>query len=371
MSEWKRLGFLGSYSIPLIILLGYYVPSSPMTFLTAPYAYLIIPLVDYLIGKDRNNVLKKDFDRLLNDKFFDFLVYSHVYIQFFLLFWGAYILSSTSLNIHQIIGICVSQGIYSGTIINVAHELGHRKNKWAVWHAKAALVSVFYHHFFIEHNRGHHVRVATPEDPATSRKNESLYGFWWRSITGSFVSALEIQKSLLQKKGIRFWSLSNSFLTGFLATPIIFIFITLIVWLITGQINQLVPLFLIVQALMAVLLLEAVNYIEHYGMLRKKLPNGRYEKVNPLHSWNANHFYSNLLLFNLQRHSDHHAYASRPYQVLRHFDQSPQLPLGYPLMIIMSLVPPLWFFVMNKKLEDWRETSINESTIQELVRNLA
>ncbi|WP_304233076.1 alkane 1-monooxygenase [Jiulongibacter sediminis] len=371
MSYWKKIGFLASFSIPFLILSGFYVPEQPITFLSAPYAYLVIPVIDYLLGKDRNNVFKENFEELVNERYFDILVYAHVYIQYFLLGWGLYVLSSYDLSNHQIIGLIVGQGIYSGTIINVAHELGHRKSKWAQWHARVALVSVWYHHFTIEHNRGHHVRVATPEDPATSRYNETLYHFWWRSITGSFRSAWQIQSCLLQKEGKTVWSFKNPMLIGFLATPTLFTVALLLVNYFSGSIVHGQFQFLFIQALVAILLLEAVNYIEHYGMLRQKLANGRYEKVNPLHSWNANHFFSNLILFNLQRHSDHHAYASRPYQVLRHFDESPQMPFGYPLMIIMSLFPPLWFKVMNQKLEKWKEGAADADFIQSVVRGYA
>ncbi|MGR3810602.1 alkane 1-monooxygenase [Jiulongibacter sp. NS-SX5] len=371
MSVWKKIGFVFSFSIPVLILAGFYLPDQPITFLSAPFSYFVIPLVDYLIGKDQNNVIKDEFDGLIQNKYFDFLVYSHVYLQFFLLGWGLYVLSNYQLTNLQIHGIIVSQAIYSSTIINVAHELGHRPGKWARLHARLALITVFYHHFTIEHNRGHHVRVATPEDPATSRKNETVYAFWFRSITGTFKSAWEIQADLLRKKNIKVWSFRNPMLVGFLATPILFAIVLGAIYHVKGTILNGPLQFLVIQAIVAVLLLEAVNYIEHYGMLRKKLPNGRYEKVNPLHSWNANHFFSNLILFNLQRHSDHHAYASRPYQVLRHFEASPQMPFGYPLMIIMSTIPPLWFAVMNRRLEQWQNKEVSKEEIRLMVKEFA
>lgn len=359
---------MASFSIPFLILAGFYVPAEPITYLTAPYAYFVVPLIDLLIGKDRNNVIKADFDHLVSDRYFDILVYMHVYLQYALLVWGVYIFSTHELSLHQQIGLMVSQGIYSATIINVAHELGHRNSPIAIWYAKAALVSVFYHHFIIEHNRGHHVRVATPEDPATARKNENLYAFWWRSITGSFASAWNIQKKL-NSSDTPFYR--NPMLIGLLASPFLYLTFFGTAGLIFQTWKPGILAFLLIQALIAILLLEVVNYIEHYGMLRRKLENGRYEKVNPLHSWNANHFFSNLILFNLQRHSDHHAYASRPYQVLRHFDQSPQLPLGYPLMIIMALFPPVWFTVMNKKLDNWKAQSVDSSYIKQVIQEFA
>jgi alkane 1-monooxygenase len=370
MSFSKKIGFLCSYAIPLLILLGYYLPSSPITFLAAPFTYVFVPFIDFVLGKDKNNVLKEEFDDLVSQKYFDFLVYSHVYIQYFLLFWACYILSTAELSQYQTIGLFVSQGIYSGTIINVAHELGHRKSKIAEWHSKIALISVFYYHFYVEHNRGHHVHVATPNDPATAHKNQTIYAFWFQSVIGSFKSAWEIGKTQNERIGVSLF-LRNQVLWGFMASIILFVFILFVFSQYFGSDVLLLTKFLFVQSIMAFLLLETVNYVEHYGIQRREIAPNKYEKVNPLHSWNANHFYSNLLLFNLQRHSDHHAYATRPYQVLRHFEESPQLPFGYPLMIIMALFPPLWFSVMNKKLETWQSNAYNADYIKHVVQQLA
>ena len=319
MSDIKKIGFLFSYTLPVLILAGYYLPAEPFTYLVLPFTYALVPLIDLAIGKDKNNVLKGDFDGLLENRYFDFLVYSHVYIQYFLLGWTCYVLSADSLTSFQLLGLFVSQGIYSGTIINVAHELGHRKSSLARIHSKVALISVCYYHFIVEHNRGHHVHVATPKDPATSKKNQTIYGFWIQTVFGSFKSAWNIEKE--QNDGVgkdKWWQ--NQVLWGLLASVALFVVLTTVFVLFFNVDFCLILRFLLIQAFIAFLLLETVNYVEHYGIQRIEIGPGRYEKVNPLHSWNANHFYSNLLLFNLQRHSDHHAYASRPYQVLRDFD---------------------------------------------------
>jgi alkane 1-monooxygenase len=369
MGITKKLGFLFSYSIPLLILLGYYLPDSPITFLTAPYAYLLVPIIDIVLGNDRNNVIKEDFDSLLHQKYFNFLVYSHVYIQYFLLAWGCYVLSIAELTGFQTFGIFVSQGIYSGTIINVAHELGHRKSKLAEWHSKLALISVVYYHFYVEHNKGHHVHVATPKDPATAIKNQNIYAFWFQAVVGSFRSAWQIEKIQNERIG-ESSRLSNQVLWGLVSSLVLFALLIGVFTQYFGAEALLTVKFLLVQSVMAILLLETVNYVEHYGIQRREISPNRYEKVNPLHSWNANHFFSNLLLFNLQRHSDHHAYASRPYQVLRHFDESPQLPFGYPLMVLMALFPPLWFVIMNKKLESWQLNAYDSEHIKHVIRQL-
>jgi alkane 1-monooxygenase len=216
------------------------------------------------------------------------------------------------------------------------------------------LMTVCYMHFFIEHNRGHHVRVATPDDPATSRFGETFYSFWWRSVKDGFLSAIHLEEERLQKKGVPFWSFQNQMIQ-FVLVPILFVGVfTLVFSFIQNRLTWEVPLFFFVQGFFAFSLLELVNYIEHYGMSRKQLPNGRYEKVTPLHSWNASHIVSNFLLFQLQRHSDHHAFAYKRYQVLNHYDESPQLPQGYSAMIILALFPPLWFKVMDRRLEEWK-----------------
>jgi alkane 1-monooxygenase len=244
--------------------------------------------------------------------------------------------------------------VTGGIGITVAHELGHRSEKIEQRYSKILLMTVCYMHFFIEHNRGHHVRVATPDDPATSRKGESFYGFWWRSVTQGYLSAWHLELERLKKKGQGFWSLSNQMI-WFQFFPIAFIvFFFGLFSFIQGRWVWEVPAFFFVQSFLAFSLLELVNYLEHYGMERAKLPSGQYEKVTPIHSWNASQLVSNFLLFQLQRHSDHHAYAHKRYQVLDHNEASPQLPAGYSAMIILACIPPLWFAVMDSRLSDWQ-----------------
>lgn len=371
MSVLKKIGFLGAYSLPLVMLLSYYFGGASWTFSTVIYGYVCIPLLDELIGKDTQNIQKAAFQEVINDWYFDVLIYSHIWIQYSLIGWMGYILTFEDLLPWQQLGLILSQGIYASTIINVAHELGHRHSLVAQWHAKAGLISVMYFHFIIEHNRGHHVHVATPIDPATSKKNQTIFGFWRQSLIGSFLSAWRIQKTLLTKKGQLVWSLHNSMIWGSIAPLFLAIGLFTTFSLLSNTTQWIVLVAFFAQAVIAVLSLECVNYIEHYGIVRREISPGKFERVNPLHSWNANHFYSNLLLFHLQRHSDHHAFASRPYQVLRHFDESPQLPFGYPVMILMSLIPPLFFKVMNRRLEHWQQLAYDAEHIKVVVKQFA
>ena len=371
MSIQKKIGFIGAYSIPFFILLSFYLDGPYWAFMPAIYTYFFVPILDEIIGKDAQNVQKEEFEGLIKDKYFDFLVYSHVWIHFFVLLFVTVQISSHNFSNIQILGFVLSQGIYASSIINVSHELGHRNHPLAIIHARLALMSVCYHHFIVEHNRGHHVHVATPNDPATSKKDQTVFEFWIQTLIGSFKSAWNIEKRLLQKKKIKTWSVKNEVLQGVFGSLTIALFLFAIVSLYRNDFTWIVLIHFFGQSLVAILSLECVNYIEHYGIVRNEISEGKYEKVNPLHSWNANHFYSNLLLFHLQRHSDHHAYASRPYQVLRHFDESPQLPFGYPVMILISLFPPLWFRVMNPKLEQWKSKAIDSEQIKNIVRQFA
>lgn len=350
MSIQKKIGFLGAYSIPFFILLSFYLEGTYWAFMPVVYTYFFVPIIDEIIGKDAQNVQKQEFEGLIKDKYFDFLVYSHVWIHFFILVYVAIQISSHHFSNIQILGFVLSQGVYASSIINVSHELGHRNHPLAIIHARVALMFVCYHHFIIEHNRGHHVHVATPNDPATSKKGQTVFDFWIQSLFGSFKSAWNIEKRLLQKKDIKTWSLKNEVIQGILGSFVMAILMFSLISLYRNELSWIVLIHFFGQSMVAILSLECVNYIEHYGIVRNEISEGKYEKVNPLHSWNANHFYSNLLLFHLQRHSDHHTYGARPYQILRHIDSSPQLPSGYLGMMILALFPPLWRRVMDKRV---------------------
>jgi len=243
------------------------------------------------------------------------------------------------------LGLVVCSGILFGAVgINVAHELGHRRNKLVRSMGQALLLPSFYMHFTIEHNRGHHRWMATPEDPATARQGELLYAFWFRSTIGGWLSAWRIEARRLRGKGI--WQhIQDNQMLHVQA-------IQLVAALAVGfGLGWMVLLGWVSAAIVGFLLLETVNYVEHYGMLRKKGPDGRYERVTRQHSWTSDHPVSRALLFELPRHADHHAHAGRPYGSLRHFDDAPQLPTGYAGMVLLALVPPLYFRVMDKAVE--------------------
>lgn len=359
-SAFRKIGFLSAFLLPLLLVVGYYA-GGVFLWSIHLFVFVLIPLMDYVLAKDQSNVPRGLVSQVSQEKFYKWVTYGWVYVQYLILFWALYLIAIYSLTPEEWVALVTGLALITGGIgITVAHELGHKTDPLEQFYAKAILLTVSYQHFFIEHNRGHHVRVATPEDPATSRFGESFYAFWWRSVTQGYLSAWDLEQDRLAKKKLNPWSLSNKMLV-FHLTSVLFVLVLFLgfSWL-AGRWTWEVPVFFIFQSILAFSLLEAVNYLEHYGMERKKLPNGRYEQVTALHSWNASELVSNFFLFQLQRHSDHHWYASKRYQVLDHHPESPQLPAGYSAMILVAMIPPLWFSIMNPRLAQWKnaQTSV-------------
>lgn len=358
MKGIKKIGFYAAFILPILLIGGYYLGGIGFSFIHI-FVFVLVPIMDYLIGKDKNNVAQQDISEVSKEQFYRFVTFIWVYVQVAVLVWGFYIVATASFSLGEWLWFTSGMALVTGGIgITVAHELGHKADKSEQLYAKILLMTVCYMHFFIEHNRGHHVRVATAEDPATSRRGEQFYAFWWRSVKDGYLSALDLEKTRLNKLNKAFWSFDNQMVL-FILAPLIFVGIfTLGFSLFLDRAVWEVPVFFFGQSILGFTLLELVNYIEHYGMERKILPNGRYENVTPLHSWNASQLVSNFLLFQLQRHSDHHAFAFKRYQVLDHHEESPQLPQGYSAMIILALFPPLWFRVMDKRLDVWKNKEV-------------
>ena len=351
----KKIGFFSALILPALLFLGMQW-GGPFLWMIHIFVFLLVPLMDYLIQKDKANVPTAEVSESMKAQFYKLITFVWVYVQLAVLIWGFYVVSTQELSMISWIAFATGMALITGGIgITVAHELGHRTEKIEQTYSKILLMTVCYMHFFIEHNRGHHVRVATPEDPATSRKGETFYAFWWRSVTQGYLSSWHLEAERLKKKGQSLWSLSNQMI-WFQILPLVFIsfFFGLFSYL-GGRLVWEVPVFFFIQSILGFSLLELVNYLEHYGMQRKRLPSGQYEKVTPLHSWNASQLVSNFLLFQLQRHSDHHASAHKRYQVLDHNEDSPQLPAGYSAMIILAFIPPLWFAVMDPRLAEWQK----------------
>jgi alkane 1-monooxygenase len=314
---------------------------------------VLLPLVDTLVGRYTANADAAQAARLQQHQFwFDLPLYVYCIFHIALVVWGAWLAAQLS-GIAWLL-MALSVGIVTGAQgITIAHELGHRRGAAHRFLSQMLLVWVSYGHFYIEHNRGHHVRVATAEDPATSRLGESYYRFWWRTVTGSFASAWTLELQRLARRNLSVWHPSNRFLQ-------LLTYSAAIAGVLTVLFGPWALLFFIVQSTVAFSLLEAVNYVEHYGLTREKQANQRFERVRPVHSWNDAHAISNAYLFNLQRHSDHHANPSTPYPQLVHHAQAPQLPAGYATMVKLALLPPLWFKVMNPRVLAWQQARAQE-----------
>jgi alkane 1-monooxygenase len=261
----------------------------------------------------------------------------------------------------QSLGLATSVGLVAGIAINTAHELGHKRPAVERWLSKVALAQSAYGHFQLEHNRGHHTKVSTPEDPASARLGESFWEFLPRTVIGSLRSAVRLEREREARLGQRFWSPRNELLNAWAMTVVLFG--GLLAWF-----GWSIAPWLVLQAVLGFSLLEVVNYIEHYGLLRQRRDDGRYERCRPEHSWNASNVVSNLLLFQLQRHSDHHAFPTRRYQVLRHFDDVPQLPTGYAGMITLAVIPPVWRRVMDHRVVGFYDGDVTRANIHPRVR---
>lgn len=343
MKKFADLKYLLAYLLPLTGALGIYL-GGVWSFGAFYFSFLLIPLVELITPARGGNVDPEDEQERSESRFFDLLLYGNLPVLLGLIAYGLHVATSSDLTSLEIIGMVFNLGTLVGTLgINVGHELGHRTEKFDQYVAQTLLTTGLYNHFFIEHNRGHHKNVSTPEDPATSRRGETIYAFWLRSTFDGYRGAWRLESERLRRAGLAFWSWDNLMLRFTLAK---FGYLA-VVFLFFGLTGLIMAIFI---AIVGFLLLESVNYIEHYGLMRKKLPNGRYEAVSPRHSWNSDHEVGRIVLYELTRHSDHHFRATRKYQVLRNFESSPELPLGYPGSILLSLVPPLWFRVMHKRI---------------------
>ena len=346
--DHKRPLWLLSLFVPILGLIGpalYLLvsPSELWLWLSPLFFYFGIPLLDALIGEDPSNPPESEVPALEADPYYRWITYLLVPVL-----WASFIaicvfVASQPLSATGLLAMIINTGGGLGFAINLGHEMGHKKITLERWLAKLALAPACYGHFYIEHNRGHHRDVATPVDPASSRMGESIYRFVLREMPGGFRRAWQLERERLARCGKSPWSLDNEVLQPALISLALYgALVAALGW-------QILP-FLLLSAFWGAFQLTSANYLEHYGLLRRKLENGRYEVCQPHHSWNSNHLFSNWALFHLQRHSDHHAHPTRRYQSLRNFPDLPRLPSGYFGMYLLAYVPPLWFRLMNPRL---------------------
>ena len=335
--------YFAAYTIPLSAYIGF-LQGGGWIFLTPVYAFLAIPMLEFLMPQDASNLPEKTRSTEEVNPLYDIMLYANLLIVYGLVWMAGSALVSGPFAFYEYVGLVLSLGIVLGTNgINVGHELGHRQNSRERYLGKLLLLPSLYMHFYIEHNFGHHLHAATREDPATARYNQSVYHFWGTSVVRQYVSAWKIQRDLLKRGGRGFLSVYNDM---FWYLPIQAAYLGVLFFLFGGFAAAL----LAGAGVVGFLLLETVNYIEHYGLLRRKLPSGRYERVREVHSWNSNHIMGRIILYELTRHSDHHFKSSKKYQVLDYHDRSPEMPYGYPTSIVIALIPPLWFRIMNPRV---------------------
>jgi alkane 1-monooxygenase len=339
----KDFKYLIAYLLPASAFLGLAWKGSWLCFTTF-FAFVLLPIGDMILPQHKENTPESEEATRVHQPLFDWLLYLHVPLLYLLIFNALSVFKNNHLSIIETVGMLTGVGIIVSSFgINVAHELGHRSNPKEQFLSKVLLLPALYMHFFIEHNLGHHKNVATDEDPASARMGENMYAFWWRSVKDSYLGAWRLEAERLKKAGLAPYSVANSMI-WFQIIQIIYLILIGLFFGFTGI------LMAIGFAVIGFLLLESVNYIEHYGLRRQKLASGRYEPVLPKHSWNSNHELGRIFLYELTRHSDHHYKSTRKYQVLRHYEEAPQLPFGYPMSILVASFPPIWFKMMNKRV---------------------
>lgn len=344
MRPYRALKYLVGYSVPAIVACSL-LAHGIWVFSALVYAFLLIPFVELLFPPNRYNLSALEEEIVRKDAVYDWLLYGHVPIQYALIGLFVYEMQQPDWLWYEILGKVIAMGISCGVIgINVAHELGHRIKRSEQLMAIALLSTSLYAHFFIEHNKGHHKHVSTPQDPSSARYNEPIYVFYFRTVTGTLKSAWHIQMQELKQKQAHFFSRHN-------VLAFLFSYEILLLVIIGVVAGLTVMLYFLAAAVVGFLLLESVQYIEHYGLQRHLKQSGQFERVMPWHSWNSDHIFGRMVLYELTRHSDHHYQASRKYQILRHHDEAPQLPMGYPAMILLALVPPVFFYIMNPRVK--------------------
>jgi alkane 1-monooxygenase len=343
----KRYLWLASLLYPLMSLSGiglYRITGSEWLLLT-PLASIYggASLLDWLLGEDRSNPPEELVPQLEQDAYYRWLPILTVPMHFIVLIVIAAFAATQPLSTLGVLVLALTAGLYSGLGINTAHELGHKKTELERRLARIVLAVPVYGHFCVEHNRGHHRYVATPDDPASSRMGENIYRFAWREIPGGFRRGWLAEKERLTRVGKPVWGADNEILQSYaLSAALQLALIAAFGWI-------MIP-FLAVHNFYAWWQLTSANYVEHYGLLRQRNADGRFEHCQPHHSWNADYIVSNVLLYHLERHSDHHAHPTRRYQSLRSFPGLPTLPNGYFGMFLVALIPPLWYRLMDRRL---------------------
>jgi alkane 1-monooxygenase len=352
MTRLKALGFLLVFVVPALMPAAAWlgvVSGSPdaMAWFPLLFLFVLLPACDALLGHDPANVAPESEAAVAGSRWFVALTLLAVPVQAALLPWSAAWFADAGFGPLGMAGWLLSQGVVGGILaINTAHELIHKNGRGERFAGGLLLASVGYHGFKVEHLRGHHVHVGTPEDASTARRGQSLWRFLPVAMWRNTVAAWRLEAARLRGLGLPWWHRRNELL-GWSALWLALLGAFVAGWGTRGA------AFFVIQGLVAAASLEVINYVEHYGLERRRLADGRYERVTPAHSWNSDFALSNLMLFQLQRHSDHHAFPKRRYAVLRHRADAPQLPGGYAAMFVLAWFPPLWRRLVDPRVDAW------------------
>ncbi len=345
----KRLKYLLVYTLPVTVYFSFHSKGA-MTFIPFIIFFGFVPLIELFLKPDTSNFDKETIKSEKNNPIYDWVMYLSVPVQLCMLVYFLFIIRDTPFGTVEFYGRVSAMGLMCGVLgINVGHELGHRLSRKEQFLGEILLLTSLDTHFLPYHNGGHHRDVATPNDAATAKRNQILFIFWFTSHFGSYFKAWQLEKERLRQLGKPSFSFRNRMVVYSIAN-------IALLFSIYYFFNTHVLIAFIGAAILGIMLLETVNYIEHYGLMRKKTETGMYERVKHHHSWNSDHPIGRLLLFNLSRHSDHHYNGSKKYAVLKSLPESPQMPTGYPGMMVLALFQPLWFILMNKKLKKLQES---------------
>lgn len=334
-------GFIMPSIAPLIWATSYLdAPSLWLALVPLITLFITAPIIDHMIGQDHRNVSIDVLLDLENDPYYRRLLYLVIIAYAVSVGFTVSLATSGYFTPMETAFFTIGMGFIHSPLVLVGHELGHAvRSKRDQWMARISLSLLAYGHFTNEHNTGHHVKVATPEDPASARFCESVYRFALREIPGVLLGSIAAEKARLSRRGHNWFSPRNTLLQSWLITALI----AGSLWTFFGWLGLAVYL---VHCAVVWFSITMANYTAHYGILRRMI-DGKREKCRPEHSWNSNFFFSNILFFNLQRHSDHHTNAQKPFQTLADVGDTPELPSGYPGLYFLMLIPPLWFAVIN------------------------
>ncbi len=340
----KALKYFSILVLPFVVFISF-TNKGWLTHLPALVFFGLVPVIEFFIKPNTINFTKDEEKVEKENKWYTYLLYLTLPIQISFLIFFFYAIQEPKLSSSEIFGRIFGMGIMCGVIgINVGHELGHRNNRFDEFIGEILLLTSLNTHFLPYHNGGHHFNVATPKDAATARKDEWIFFFWMRSHFTSYYQSWQLENKRMKETNRSWFHHQNRMVIYTLCN---FTLLSIIYFIF----GEFVLFAFLAAATSGIILLETVNYIEHYGLLRKQNEHGRFERVKRNHSWNSNHQVGQVLLFNLSRHSDHHYNGAKHYQLLKTLPESPQMPTGYPGMMLLSLFPPFWFWVMNKKLK--------------------